>query len=304
MCNFQLRILGSNSALPTSKRFPTAHILNICERFFLIDCGEGTQIQIRKYKLRFNKINNIFISHLHGDHFFGLFGLISTLNLIGRKSDLNIYCHKDLEAIINYLFKNHSEELGFKIIFHHLKFDKLNLLYEDSKVSVHSFPLKHRIQTCGFIFREKPKTKKFRKELLDLYDFQIKDIVKIKEGADYITENGEIIPNTDLTIPAEKPRSYAFCSDTKISDDYIKYIIDVDILYHEATFKHDLEEMAKKTFHSTNIQAATIAKKANVKKLLIGHFSSRYRDISDIVEEARQVFPNTFPVNDGDVFEP
>ncbi|MBT3208438.1 MAG: ribonuclease Z [Bacteroidetes bacterium] len=304
MYSFQLRILGSNSALPTSTKFSTAHILNICERFFLIDCGEGTQIQIRKFKIKFNKINHIFISHLHGDHYFGLFGLISTFNLIGRKNDLNIHCNKDLENIINFLFKNYAEDLSFKINFHHLKYDKSYLIFEDDKLTIHSFPLKHRIQTCGFLFSEKQKDKKFKKELIDYYNIQIKDIVKIKQGADLILEHGKIIPNSELTYPPEKARSFAFCSDTAYTEEIVEYISNVDLLYHEATFKHDLKEMAKKTFHSTNVQAATIAKKANAKKLLIGHFSSRYKDTSEIIEEAREVFPNTFITNDGDVFEP
>ena len=307
--SFSLTILGSSSALPTSKRSPSAQVLNVQERLFLIDCGEGTQIQFRKYKVKFSKINHIFISHLHGDHFFGLFGLISTYSLLNRTNDLHIYAHEELEKILScisiqmYQPENSGEnKLPFKIIYHHINSKQSELIYEDNKLTVETIPLKHKIHTCGFLFREKPKPRNIKKELVETYKIPVKDIIKIKQGADFITNDGKLITNKELTIPPPKPRSYAFCSDTLYNEDIIPIIKDVDLLYHEATFMHDLEDKAKLTFHSTTIQAANIAKKANVSKLIIGHISSRYKDDNAVLEEAKSVFQNTKLAEDGKTY--
>ena len=301
--SFTLNILGSSSALPTSTRFPTAHLLNIDEHFFLIDCGEGTQIQLRKYKLRFGRIHHIFISHLHGDHIYGLWGLISSYGILGRKEDLHIYAPPEIEQIVSnhlYLYEN---TLPFNIIYHYLNCNRSERIFENDKLFVETIPLKHRIPTCGFLFKEKVRSRNIKKELIELYNIPIREILKIKKGADFVTEDGKVIPNKKLTKPPYNPRSYAYCSDTVFNESIITKIKNVDLLYHEATYKHDLEKLAKETFHSTSMQAATIANKANVKKLLIGHFSARYKDISLLLEEAKSIFENTYAVEDGSSFK-
>jgi len=300
---FSVTILGSNSALPTTKRYPTAQVLNVSERFFLVDCGEGTQLQLRRNHIKFSKINNIFISHLHGDHLFGLIGFISTLGLLGRNNDLHIYANKDLEAILTPQTDYFCKDIKFKIIYHHLNSKKAETIFEDKKVEVISFPLKHRVPTCGFLFREKPKEPNIRKDAIAKYGLSISDIVAIKNGADYFGDDGKIIEPAKLVLPPPTPLSYAFCSDTKYHPAIIPIIQDVDLLYHEATFADEHEKLAKKTTHSTARQAATIAKEAGAKKLILGHFSSRYDDLSVLEKEAKEIFPNTSLVNDGDVWD-
>ncbi len=300
---FSVTILGSNSALPTTKRYPTAQVLNVSERFFLVDCGEGTQLQLRHNHIKFSRINNIFISHLHGDHLFGLIGFISTLGLLGRNNDLHIYANKDLEAILTQQTDYFCKDIKFKIIYHHLNSKKTETIYEDKKVKVISFPLKHRIPTCGFLFREKPKEPKIRKDAIKKYGLSISDIVAIKNGDDYYGDDGKIIDSANLLFPPPALRSYAFCSDTKYYPTIIPIIQGVDLLYHEATFSDEHERLAKKTTHSTARQAAMIAKEAGAKRLILGHFSSRYDDLSVLEKEAKEVFPNTTLVNDGDVWD-
>ena len=298
--SFELKILGSASALPTSDRFPSAQLLNVNERFFLIDCGEGTQIQLRRFKSKLLRINNIFISHLHGDHFIGLFGYISTLNLLGRNTELNIYCPKELHEIIN---KN-SEIFGklqFKINFIYHKNISPNKIYDDKNVEVFSFELKHSVPTWGFLFREKQKQPNIKKETIKKYSPTIEQINNLKNGKDIII-NGRTLKNSDLTTPAKPPKSYAYCSDTMYFEDIIDIIKNADLLYHETTFTKDLSAKAKDRMHSTAEQAAIIAKKANVKKLIIGHFSARYKNIDVLENEAKTIFKNTKAVNDGNVF--
>lgn len=300
---FQLTILGSSSAMPTSSRYPTAQVLNVLERFFLIDCGEGTQHQLRKNKISFGKLNNIFISHLHGDHFFGLIGLISTFILLGRKNDLHIYAHSELQRFIQFQLDFLGiNDPGFNIIFHPLNFKRKQVIYEDEKLTITSFPLKHRIACCGFRFDEKKKQPNIIKEKIKQYNIPIRDIKLIKAGENFATNNGLIIPNKDLVIPPRQPRSFAFCSDTAFHEKIIDAISGVDLLYHEATFANKDENLAKETFHSTGAQTARIAQKAGVKKLLIGHFSSRYKNPEIILEEAKNIFTETYFVNDNDVF--
>lgn len=300
---FQLTILGSSSAMPTSKRYPTAQVLNALGRFFLIDCGEGTQHQIRKNKVGFGRLDHIFISHLHGDHFFGLIGFISTQVMLKRTKDLHIFSHSELQRYTQFQldFLN-MEELGFRLVFHPLNFKKPQLILEDEKLSITSFPLKHRIPCCGFLFREKEKEPNIKKELVKKYQIPIREIKNIKAGADFVTENGETVPNHELVIPPEKPRSFAFCSDTAYHEKIIPVIQDVDLLYHEATFAESEKDMAKTTFHSTGKEAALIAQKAKVGKLLIGHFSARYKDPKLILDEARAIFPETNAVEEDEVY--
>ncbi len=299
--SFEITILGSSSALPSYKKFPSAHVINIHERFFLTDCGEGTQIRIRQYKVKASKINHIFISHLHGDHFFGIFGLISSFNLLGRKNDLHIYAPGDLQKIVYTVIK--KNDLNFNIFFHKLNTEKKETCYESKSIKISYFPLNHRIETYGFLFEEKKKEKNIKKELISKYKLSISDILNIKKGKDYLTEKGEKIPNKELTLPDRKPRSYAYCSDTVFEPKIIPFIKNADILYHEATFTEELKETAKITKHSTASDAATIALKANVKKLIIGHFSSRYKDNNQILSEAKNIFPNTFIAEDGLTFD-
>ncbi len=299
--SFTFTILGSSSAVPTSERFPAAHVVNVHERLFLVDCGEGTQIQLRKNKISFGRINHILISHIHGDHTFGLFGLISTLSLLGRKSDLHIYAHPVLESILNDHRKYYYEyPLPFKIIFHRIGSARSKLIFEDDKLEIHTIPMKHRVPACGFLFREKPPLLNIRKEMVKFHNIPVREIINIKQGGDFITGTGEIIPNRVLTLPPVKPRSLAYCTDTKYTESILPYINGVDILYHEATYLHNMLERARETGHSTARQAGMIAAKSGPEKLIIGHFSARYKTVDLLVEEAREEFPATYPANEGD----
>ena len=300
--SFSVTILGSSSALPTSERFPTAHLLNANERFFLIDCGEGTQIQLRKYRIRFGKINHIFISHLHGDHIFGLFGLISSFNLVGRTATLHIFGPDQIEELIFDHLKFFQNDLSFEIAVHKFQHHRPATILKDTNVEVITIPLKHRVPTCGFLFREIQVPRNIKKEMVEKYSIPIRDIVKIKEGKDYKTSDGKTIPNSELTLPPFRTRSYAYCSDTAYSEDVIEIVKHVDILYHETTFLNKDKDLAAETLHSTSREAAEIASKAEVRKLLIGHFSSRYKSYDTFEKEAQEVFPETTAVNDGDVF--
>jgi ribonuclease Z len=300
---FSVTILGSSSAVPTSARFPSAHLVNIGERIFLIDAGEGTQIQLRRQSVRFGKINHIFISHAHGDHVFGLFGLLSTFSLLKRETELHIYSHSRLKQILDqHLMHFHEDGLPFPIVYHFLNENSPQIVYEDMQITVTSFPLSHRIPTCGFLFREKPLPLNIKKEMIDYYSIPVAAIPSIKHGDDYTLEDGTIIENQRLTHAPCRQRAYAYCSDTAYTEDIIPLIKDIDLLYHEATFSDELSLRARETGHSTSTQAATIAKKAKVRKLIIGHFSARYKDLSILLEEARRVFPETCLASEGEVF--
>jgi len=303
MLPFSVTILGSSSALPTLTRFPTSQVVNLNDRLYLVDCGEGTQIQLRRFGIKTAKINHIFISHLHGDHIFGLPGLISTMALGGKKGELHIYAHSELKIMMDHLMKFINEFDDFKVVYHPLSNKSRAVIFEDSKIIVDSFPLKHRIPCCGFIFREKQHELHLRGDKIDFLNIPIKDRVAIKNGADFQTPEGKIIPNNELTFPPDPVRSYSFCTDTVCRKQIIPIIENVDLLYHEATFADELSDLALKTFHTTAKQAAQLAVQAGVKKLIIGHFSSRYKSVQPLVDEARVIFPNTFPANDGDRFE-
>ena len=296
---FELHILGSGSALPTSNRNTTAQALNVLERFFLLDCGEATQIQLRKHKLSFNKINYILISHLHGDHFFGLFGLLSSMALLGRKNKLTIFAPTQLKSIILSTLNIQNINTYFPIEFISLNYNSPEIIFQDKKLEVTSIPLKHSIPTCGFLFREKARQRKIKKELIHTYNLSIAEINKLKNGFD-ITRNNEIIPNEKLTFESLKPRSYAYFTDTVVSRKYIDLIKNVDVLYHESTYVETDKKLARQTAHSTALQVAKFAKDVNCSKLLLGHFSSRYTDDSIFELEAKTIFPNTTAINDGD----
>ena len=271
------------------------------ERLFLVDCGEGAQIQLRKYKLSFGKINHILISHLHGDHIFGLFGLLSSYRLLDRKTDLHIYANPRLKTILDEHHKHFYETpFPFSIIFHPVGSKKKQMIYEDEAAEIFTIPLKHSIPSCGFLFREKPPLLNLRKDMIEFHKVPVEERVNIKKGADFINEKGERIANTILTLPPRKPRSMAICSDTKYTESILDQISDVDLLYHEATFLENIREIAEERFHSTAKQAGMLARKANAGKLVIGHFSSRYTTADPLVNEAREEFPETYSAEEGD----
>jgi ribonuclease Z len=277
-------------------------VLNVHERFFLIDCGEGTQMQLRKFRFKLGKINHIFISHLHGDHTLGLFGLISTLVLLDRKSKLTIYGPPLLEKIIEDHLEAFEIDLPFPLEYVPLNCGISTMIYEDDRLTVETIPLKHRIPTCGFLFKEKPRQKNILKEKIREFEIPIRERQKIKEGADLTLDSGEVIPNELLTIDPNPPRSFAYCTDTLYNERIIPIVRGVNLLYHEATFMQDMADQAQDNFHSTAHQAAQIAKKAEVGKLILGHFSSRYKDLDPLLQEARDVFNNSFLAEDGSVF--
>ncbi|MDG1529635.1 MAG: ribonuclease Z [Polaribacter sp.] len=290
--SLQLTILGCHSATPRENAYPTSQYLEINNRHFLIDCGEGTQRQMRKHKVSFAKINHIFISHLHGDHFYGLIGLISTFGILNREKELHIYGPKGIKEVTNLQLKVSKSYSKFDIIFHELTSKNSELIFEDDKVSVTTIPLTHRVYTNGFLFREKESTRKLHIENVQQYpEIQTCDYHNIKAGKDVLLESGEIIKNEELTLPPVKSKSFAFCSDTSYKEDIIPIIKNVDLLYHETTFLSDREDLAKKTKHSTAKQAAQIASQANVNQLVIGHYSSRYKNIELFKEEAETIFP-------------
>ncbi len=296
---FSVTILGSSSAIPTQNRNPSAQVLQHHNNLYLIDCGEGTQMQMRRFNIKTNHINHIFISHLHGDHYLGLMGLLSSYHLMGRKKDLHIYAPPELEEIITIQKKSANTDFSFKVIFHNLSHANKKLLYEDDKISVSAIALKHRIPTFGFIFSEKNKEIKIYKEAICAYNLSIEDIKNIKNGNAYYDKQGRIVHQGLLCKPLEGAKTYAYISDTIYDESIIKKIKDVDLLYHEATFADELKDIATEKFHSTARQAATIALKAKVKKLLIGHFSARYKTVEPLLAEARSVFPNTYSAEEG-----
>lgn len=293
MEKFELHILGCGSALPTTRHFATSQVVNLRDKLFMIDCGEGAQMQLRKSRLKFSRLNHIFISHLHGDHCFGLLGLISTFGLLGRTAELHIHSPKGLEALFAPLLSFFCNGLGYKVVFHEFDTRTPELIYEDRSVTVTTIPLKHRIPCCGFLFEEKARPNHIIRDMVDFYKVPVYELNRIKNGADYVTPEGEVIANARLTRPAEPPRKYAYCSDTIFRPSIAEQIKGVDLLFHEATFAEADRARAKETYHTTAAQAATIARDANVKKLVIGHFSARYEDESVLLKEAREVFPET-----------
>ena len=298
-----LTILGCGSALPTRKNFPTAQILEIRDKQFLIDCGEGTQIRMRQMGVKTNRLGHIFISHLHGDHCFGLIGLISSFGMLNRTAELHIHAQVDLEKILTPLLQYFCKELPFNVIFHTINPRKHELIYEDRSLQVFSIPLKHRVPCCGFLFEEKPRERHILREMIDFYHIPTWRIPKIKQGEDFTTEEGEIIPNSQLTTASDLPKRFAYCSDTAYSPKIIPIIKEVDCLYHESTFMDGEMIRSNQTEHSTARQAAEIAKKANVKKLIIGHYSARYNNQNELLNEAKEVFENTVLGEDMTVYE-
>jgi len=303
MERFEVNILGCGSALPTSRHVLSSQVINLRDKLFMIDCGEGTQLQFRSMKLKFHRLNHIFISHLHGDHCFGLPGLISTMELLGRTADLNIYAHADAEKIFQPVLDFFCKNLTYKVIFHSFNPVKSEQIFEDRTLKVFTIPLNHRIPCAGFLFEEKQKSPHIIREMIDFYKVPISRIAAIKGGADFVTEEGDTIANRIFTRPAEPPRRYAYCLDTAYYEKIIPIIEGVDLLYHEATFSHKDIVRAKETYHSSARQAALIAHAAKVKKLVIAHFSARISNENILLDEAKEVFSNTMLANEGIVLE-
>lgn len=284
-------ILGNNSAIPAFNRHPTAQVVQNAEQSFLIDCGEGTQMQMIQYKIRSSKINHIFISHLHGDHYFGLIGLLTSMGLAGRKHELHLYATEILQDIIELQLKVASAHLPYELIFHPLKNEEVIL--EDKKIIVECFKVKHRIECWGFLFTEKKNLRKIEIEEVKKYNIPSSFFDNLHMGEDFITDDNTVIKNELLTSSVSPPKKYAYCADTIYDEGLIEKIKNVDLVYHEATYLHALQVKASSRFHSTTIEAATIAKKAGAKKLLLGHFSSMYELLDDFKTEACSVFENT-----------
>ena len=293
MEKFEVNILGCGSALPTTRHNSSSQVVNIREKLFMIDCGEGTQLQLRRSKLKFTRLNHIFISHLHGDHCFGLIGLISTFGLLGRTATLHIYAHKDLEKLMQPQLDYFCKGMTYDIKFHPFHPSVSEVIYEDRSVTVRTLPLLHRIPTCGFLFQEKKTPNHINRPMVDFYKIPVYELNRIKSGEDYITPEGIVVPNERLTTPSAEARSYAYCSDTLCQRSILPYIQGVDLLYHEATFAESELARAKETFHSTASQAAQMAQEARAKRLVIGHFSARYEDESLLLKESQAIFPQT-----------
>lgn len=299
----KLTILGCYAATPRTITNPTSQVLEIKNRMFLIDCGEGTQVQLRKNKIKFSKINQVFISHLHGDHFFGLIGLISTFSLLGRTTDLHIYGPKGIKEIILLQLRLSNSWTNYDLYFHELESEVSETIFEDDKVVVTTIPLKHRVYTNGFLFQEKIGERKLNMDAVLNHEIESCYFQKIKNGKDITLEDGRIISNSILTFDPIQPKSYAFCSDTVYHEAIVPIIENVDVLYHESTFLESEDALALKTLHSTAKQAAQIALKANVKLLILGHYSTRYDNITVFQEEAKTIFPEVLLADDGNTFE-
>lgn len=299
----KLTILGCYAATPRTLTNPTSQVLEIKNRLFLIDCGEGTQVQLRKNKIKFSKINHIFISHLHGDHLYGLIGTISTFSLLGRSTDLHVYGPKGIKELILLQLKLTESWTTYSLFFHELESKESEIIFEDSKVIVKTIPLKHRVYTNGFLFQEKPGDRKLNIEAVQQYDIHVAYYQKIKNGGDVTLDNGTVIENAKLSFDPIPSMSYAFCSDTVYNEAIIPIIENVDVLYHESTFLESEAPLAEKTLHSTAKEAARIALQANAKQLVLGHYSTRYDGIERFKEEAETIFPNVLLGDDGRSFE-
>jgi len=299
----KLTILGCYSATPRAFTNPTAQVLDVKGNLFLIDCGEGTQVQLRKFKVKFSRIKHVFISHLHGDHFFGLIGLISTFRLLGRETELHVYGPIGIKEAILLQLRLGNSYGGYELIFHELVSKESELIFEDDKVSVYTIPLVHRVYTNGFLFKEKIGERKLDINAVVNNDIEQCDYRNIKLGKDVENIHGELIKNSLVSFAPEPPKSYAFCSDTKYTETIIPIIKDTTALYHESTFLEEHAHLCKKTKHSTAKEAAIIASKANVGKLILGHFSTRYGNIKCFQEEAKEVFENVLLADDGKEFE-
>ncbi len=300
---FRIHILGCGSALPTLKHLASSQVVEVRGKYFMVDCGEGTQIQLRCSRLAFTKIQAVFISHLHGDHCFGLIGMISTFGMLGRTAPLHVYAPADLGPMLDSQLAMFCTGLEFRVVFHAVDTTRSYTIYEDKSVTVDTLPLDHRIACCGFLFRERPTLPHILRDMIDFYDIPISQINNIKNGADWVTPDGDVVPNAKLTRPATPPRAYAYCSDTRYMPGLHHLVEGVNLLYHESTYDASCADRARLYYHSTSQQAATVARDAHVGKLLLGHYSARYENEAGILSEARAIFPNSFLSDEGMVVE-
>lgn len=300
---FKIHILGCGSALPTLHHYASAQIVELRGKQFMIDCGEGTQMQLRRSRIRFTKLSAVFITHLHGDHCFGLIGMISTFGLLGRTAKLDVYAPAALEPMLQAQMQLFCHSFDFEVAFHAVDTSKQQVVYEDRSLTVESIPLDHRIPCCGYLFKEKPTLPHIKREMIDFYQIPTSQINNIKAGADWMTADGEVVVNSRLVEAAEAPRSYAYCSDTRYIPTLHERIKGVTALYHESTYGEDNLQRAEKYFHSTARQAAMVARDAQAGQLLLGHFSSRYEDENVLLQEAKEVFENTYLCDEQKVFE-
>lgn len=301
--NFTLKVLGTASALPTTERYPSAQVLDVRGRLFMIDCGEGAQMQLRKAGVSFLKIEHICLSHIHGDHLFGLFGLLSTMGMLGRSSDLNIYAPSSFRGVLDFFMDNFGDGIKFNINLVELDMKEPEKVYESRTAELLAFPLNHRVETFGFIIREKMPPHNIYKEAIARYCLTLTEIGTLKRGEDVLRPDGTLIPNEEAAYIPYQPRSYAYCSDTAPFPELAGWIKGVSLLYHEATFPDEMSEMAAKTFHSTTLQAAQTARDAGVGRLLVGHYSSRFPSVDFYLDELKTVFPNAGLAHDLDEFE-
>lgn len=300
---FKIHILGCGSALPTLHHYASAQIVELRGKQFMIDCGEGTQMQLRRSRIRFTKLSAVFITHLHGDHCFGLIGMISTFGLLGRTAKLDVYAPAALEPMLQAQMQLFCHSFDFEVAFHAVDTSKQQVIYEDRSLTVESIPLDHRIPCCGYLFKEKPTLPHIKRDMIDFYQIPTSQINNIKAGADWMTADGEVVANSRLVEAAEAPRSYAYCSDTRYIPTLHERIKGVTALYHESTYGEDNLQRAEKYFHSTARQAAMVARDAQAGQLLLGHFSSRYEDENVLLQEAKEVFENTYLCDEQKVFE-
>ena len=300
---FRVYILGCGSALPTLRHNASSQIVEVREKVFMLDCAEGTQMQLRRSRVRFNKLSHVFITHLHGDHCFGLIGMISTFGLLGRTATLHVHAPEALGPILKGQIAFFTHDLGFEVEFHPVDTTQPSVAYEDRSVIVETIPLQHRMPTCGYLIREKAGLPHIRREMIDFYQIPISQINNIKNGSDWTTPEGEVIPYSRLVKPADPVRSYAYCSDTRYIPTLYRQLTGVSTLYHESTYGEDHLQNAEKYCHSTARQAAMVARDAGVGKLLLGHYSSRYEDENMLLKEAQEVFKNTFLTNEMDVID-
>ena len=300
---FRVHILGCGSALPTPRHYASAQVVEVRGKLFLVDCGEGTQMQLRRSRIRFTKISAVFISHLHGDHCFGLIGMLSTFGLLGRTARLAVYAPPALDDMLQRQMQLFCHDFDYEVDFHPVDTTRQQVIYEDRSLTVESIPLEHRMPCCGFLFREKPQQPHIRRDMLDFYQIPVSQVNNIKAGADWITPEGERVENSRLVTPADPPRSYAYCSDTRYVESLAERIKCVTTLYHESTYGDDNLQLAEKYCHSTARQAAQVARDAGARQLLLGHFSSRYEDEQVLLSEAKEVFENAFLTDEQCVFE-
>ena len=303
MLPFKIHILGCGSATPTLHHFPSSQIVEVRGKLFMIDCAEGTQLQLRKLRVPFTKIQAIFISHIHGDHCFGLIGMISTFGLLGRTAPLHIYAPKALEKMLEMQIEMFCNDLGYEVVFHAVDTKENKVIYDDRSLTVETVPLCHRVPCAGYIFREKPTLPHIRRDMIDFYQIPLSQINNIKAGADWTTPDGTLIENSRLVSPAEPPRSYAYCSDTAYLPHLHELLKGVTTLYHESTYAEDMMDNAVKYCHSTARQAAMVAKAAGVSRLLLGHYSSRYTNEEILLNEAQEIFSNSFLTNEMQVID-